>query len=1774
MSSRSMTRWLCHLAAPRGLLALLACAAVLGGTSCKSSGGNRPDTGTRAPDAQTPNRAEVGDAAADATAADHPADALTACSTDAEAKSKGTAEACSCDSECRTGFCVDGICCATACAGTCKACNLPNSLGECAFVPAGVKPSDPLQCSAERAATCGQDGTCNGAGGCRKHVEGTECKPGVCAGDSVSGALTCDGEGSCSRSASTPCYPYSCDPATNQCATECSTNGQCAAGQSCLAQSCGKKLTGSVSKTGGECLSNYSADGFCCNVACTGPCVSCKLPGSVGRCKFIDPGVPDPECPASSPLTCGTTGLCDGSGACAIFPANTPCGAASCSGGVLSETTPTCDGKGTCQAAQLVDCSPYLCSGGACNGSCTTDNDCEPGHACVPTQVRGMGTGACGKKKNGQPCVDASECNSNECVDGFCCESSCDGACRSCGLPGSLGQCVESAAGTPDPRNVCSDQGKASCGTNGMCDGSGVCQRYPVGFACGPETCLQGAFTPPATCNASGQCVTPPAHTCNPYICNGQVCYNSCTSDSAQCAPDQFCVNGSCGLKPLGADCGVGAECQSGNCAQGVCCNSACTEACMACSLSASLGLCTAVPDSSPDPQGQCIVTPASSCGTTGLCKSGSCAYVPEGNNCMVSSCATGSSETPASTCDGLGTCVTPPPKSCGTFICSSAVCENTCKTDNDCVAPNTCVISSCGLKPTGAACTEGGQCDSTFCTEGICCNTACSDAKTGSLCMSCKVSGKVGTCSPVAAGGADPKKLCTPSNALGGDCSNDGTCNGAGACRPWSTATGCRLASCTGSTLTPSANCDGVGHCPAATTQPCDPYQCNSTSPSCLRTCASDANCTGGETCLKTTNTCGTKLPIGQDCKADSDCTSNFCTSEGFCCNSACTDACQSCVISQKVGTCTPIAVNGTPRDATTCKASSLCGNTTKCDGHGGCQLTSAGASCGTASCASPVSGTLDGATVSESLAMISAPTCNGTGTCVPGTVVSCEKFQCDASTATCKTTCSSTSADCNALAPSTADPKGGNSCVSSTCQTKPNGSACSNDFACVSGHCVDGVCCGTASCGTCLACNIVNSSGNLDGVCRSVAAGAVEPHALCAVTPNTSCGTDGKCNGAGVCERWNGGTCAPTSGCADVHDKVSATGTCNGNGACVAGAPVPCSTGFLCVSGACASDCTAQNESTNCDTTDGFTCIGGSCQKIGQGSSCTSGAQCLTGNCVDGVCCASASCTDCSSCNVGGSVGVCHAVAAGTADGICVATCLSGKPTEMSGLCDGSGACRGPTGCQAGYLCTGGSCATNCTADHASTNCDTVSGYGCIGTLCQKAGQGSACTASNQCANGSCVDGICCATATCGTCQACNVKNTSGILDGVCRGVGAGVVEPHNLCSVTASSGCGTDGKCTANALCEQWISSACMAPPTTCPSDTHLKFTTDGICNGAGACSSSGATAACPAGTLCVGSACATSCTTENQGTNCDTLAGYACMGGVCQKAGQGAACTANNQCANGQCVDGTCCASATCGTCQACNVKNASGVLDGVCRGVGAGVVEPHALCTPTASSGCGLDGKCTASNTCEQWSGSVCTAATPTTCPTDAHSKFTTDGTCNGAGACLSSGTTAACPIGTLCVGGSCAGDCTPANASTHCDTAAGYSCIGGLCQKAGLGAACTASNQCAAGNCVDGFCCDGTCTGACQTCAATPGTCTVTTIPRSPSSCPITPCGTTGSCNAGGGCQSHQPGDPCGSPTCQDTTTLVTPTCGNDGACSAQTITTCTVCSAGVCPQG
>ncbi len=67
----------------------------------------------------------------------------------------GGAEICISDADCVSGFCVDGVCCATQCSDSCFMCNLPGSDGVCTKVPVGVDdPTADIPCLSTDGNTC------------------------------------------------------------------------------------------------------------------------------------------------------------------------------------------------------------------------------------------------------------------------------------------------------------------------------------------------------------------------------------------------------------------------------------------------------------------------------------------------------------------------------------------------------------------------------------------------------------------------------------------------------------------------------------------------------------------------------------------------------------------------------------------------------------------------------------------------------------------------------------------------------------------------------------------------------------------------------------------------------------------------------------------------------------------------------------------------------------------------------------------------------------------------------------------------------------------------------------------------------------------------------------------------------------------------------------------------------------------------------------------------------------------------------------------------------------------------------------------------------------------------------------------------------------------------------------------------------------------------------------------------------------------------------------
>jgi hypothetical protein len=1694
---------------------------------CKKGSSNHPDGGDGSIGDTKPNT--------DAIAGDRGdvgGDVPPAC--DTRGTPKGIGEACACGGQCASGFCADGVCCNGACTEGCKTCNAAGTVGMCVMRKAGDDPRDANTCVKTLASTCMTDGKCDGAGGCRKWPENTQCKPGTCDGDAVVGSSVCDGLGHCKLGSTRICVPFSCDVTTGSCVMSCTSSSQCAGGMPCVQGSCGKLTNGMPCKTADQCASNFCVDGVCCNVACQGACLWCNLSGREGRCWPLDADKPDMRgiCHDQGPASCGQTGFCDGIGGCSKYPRDTQCMAPTCSGNATVNTAGTCNGSGSCLAGGIQGCHPFRCASGACTNSCTSAADCDTGIACVNS--------TCGLKQDGQACTQSSECQHNHCVDGICCDQACTDACWSCTLGGSLGRCTAVAAGTTEPHAKCAVTAQSTCSTNGKCDGSGHCQNWPVGTLCADESCTANVYKAPSTCNASGQCVAPDLLPCSPYVCNGTSrCFNACTNNS-QCLTPNTCAANSCGLKDLGAACAAASECKSTFCAQGVCCDQACNSPCKSC-VAGMLGVCSNVATGTADPTGMCAAMDQSTCGTNGKCEAGMCQRWASGTVCKAATCSSTTNQyTAISTCDGSGACVTPPSSGCFPYTCSTDRCNPTCTTDAQCQAPASCVSGSCGLKPDGSACAAPAECLHGFCEQGVCCQTSCQGT-----CKSCALSTSRGVCSNIPAGSPDLLSRCSDQGAA--SCGTDGKCDGKGACHLYDATTSCAAPSCPAgqSTAISGRTCNGLGVCQPATATPCAPYVCNG-STACLAACTGDGDCLPPTICDPKTNRCGNLARAGQPCTATSGCLTGLTCVDNVCCVSSSCPLCQACNVAGSTGSCANIPV-GNPDTLNRCAANPPCGNTGFCNGAGGCQLAATTVSCGIQTCT--------GSTYT--------PTshCTGTGTCAPATSSSCSPYTC--ATDTCRNNCSM---DSHCLAPFTCQGTPPNR----NCALKPNGTACTAGNQCISGNCVNGVCCGSAACGTCQTCN-----GTTPGTCTPLAAGTPAPTGQCTASP--PCGNTGTCDGASGCTQGSTSTsCGSPVSCNGT--TYQAASFCSGSGTC-SQAPTTTCGNYICGVNACLTSCTsdAQCSSTTLYCT-GSTSAAGSCvAKKANGATCGAGTECVSANCVDGVCCSTASCGTCQSCSAGN--GTCANVANNSTDphggcpastgcgntGFCVNGACEQQPTSKScgvaasctgttrqppSFCSGTGTCSQTSTMDCvPYVCGANSaCKTSCASDN-----DCSAGYYCAGTACMaKKALGMSCGAGTECSSGNCVDGACCSTGSCSTCQACNLNGA-----GTCSAVGTAspTADPHARCSNNVA--CGDTGLC-VNGVCQQQASTTPCGPAVSCASGTYQP---QSFCSGSGTCSTMSPTTC--GNYVCngAGTACLTSC---NYGVNQDSecASGSYCTGstnGTCQsKRTPGNSCVLGHECTTGNCVDGICCTSPSCGTCQTCG--------SGSCAAVTNGTPEPHNLCP--ANPPCGNTGTCT---------NGVCTqAAAGTECIgyfCASSTQFQPAATCNGVGGCSIPSVEDCSPY--LCGAGACQHGCTD---DSQC--AGGTWCNGSTCVAALTGVAtCSRDRQCGTGHCTEGYCCEATACPFCQSCAVAPtqGICTAlpSGTPDTSGTCPnlgAASCQTNGLCNGAGNCQRYDTSTEC-SLSC-DGTNVTHTYCDTLGTCGgAAVLETCAsaMCTASGC---
>jgi hypothetical protein len=289
----------------------------------------------------------------------------------------------------------------------------------------------------------------------------------------------------------------------------------------------------------------------------------------------------------------------------------------------------------------------------------------------------------------GGQCDEPDDCLSSLCVDGRCCNEDCVGPCGACSVAEGAaedGRCTLFPAGNP---------GSPACETE-ACTG--------LGPACG--ACADDDDCPPERYCADGR-------TCEPRKELGDPC------DLA-----------------AGADCELPGcrACESGHCADGVCCDEACEGQCEACAESGSDGECVVIEGEPRGEREPC--DPLGDAPCRARCdgvERAECLYVEADTRCGAA--CEGGAQTSAA-CDGQGRCVEGDALPCSPYVCGADACLDDCDDDDECDDGHRCADGDC--VPAIARCSEDGTesissaGESSPCTPFLCdessgsCRTAC----------------------------------------------------------------------------------------------------------------------------------------------------------------------------------------------------------------------------------------------------------------------------------------------------------------------------------------------------------------------------------------------------------------------------------------------------------------------------------------------------------------------------------------------------------------------------------------------------------------------------------------------------------------------------------------------------------------------------------------------------------------------------------------------------------------------------------------------------------------------------------------------------------------------------------------------------------------------------------------------------------------------------------------------------------------------------------------
>ncbi|MGB0648137.1 MAG: hypothetical protein ACPGQS_13220, partial [Bradymonadia bacterium] len=410
------------------------------------------------------------------------------------------------------------------------------------------------------------------------------------------------------------------------------------------------------------------------------------------------------------------------------------------------------------QCSQNIDCVSAYCNNGYCctSGTCCDRNlDCagtfdQPAECVTPIECHGIrresvcmshvcaevlidDDSACTGDSIANECgpYPALSCNSAVNQSAPVCATNCSEEipCDS-GFRCEAGSCIQNlnlANGTSCSQNA--DCQSANC-QNGICCTGGECCQTPVDCTAYPGTPLR--CTNPSLCEGTGtnivcedfQCVAVEvnddsvcdnntvAHLCGLYesvTCNGDTtqspppCLTECESRE-QCDQGARCKDGRCEiitLQDAGRACQDNADCRSGHCQNGFCCTAGdcCSNSTDCPNAYSTAAVCTD-PSRCDGEFGQAVCTTNYVCQTVQTADDRAC------NGQEANACG-----------DYL-------PVFCGNSVSQSApTCASACDSDSDCVANAHCDASTCQPdRANGAECDENSDCQSGYCSNGVCC--------------------------------------------------------------------------------------------------------------------------------------------------------------------------------------------------------------------------------------------------------------------------------------------------------------------------------------------------------------------------------------------------------------------------------------------------------------------------------------------------------------------------------------------------------------------------------------------------------------------------------------------------------------------------------------------------------------------------------------------------------------------------------------------------------------------------------------------------------------------------------------------------------------------------------------------------------------------------------------------------------------------------------------------------------------------------------------------